>query len=204
MSIVTWPAFDTEAEFSWTLEDQAVPFKSVFGSQALVIGSPVWSVRLGGVPLRHADITALQLFIESLSGYRNQVALWHLRRPRPVGTLRGTLVLSGGHAQGATSLTIDGGAGQAGATLVAGDLLGLGSGITQQVVRVIANATANGSGVMTATLGTPLRNAFADGAAVTWDRPCALFRQREIAPPLVYVPGMVQPWALSLLEDWRP
>lgn len=203
MSAITWPDFPV-GTFSWTLEDQSVPFKSVFGSQALVVGSPVWSVRLTGVPMTHDAAGAMQLFLESLSGFKNQIALWNLRRPQPMGTLRGTLTLSGDHAQGATTLVLDGGVGQAGATLVAGDLLGIGSGITQQVVRVNANVTANGSGVISASLGTPLRNAFLSGQAVIWDRPCALFRQREITAPMVYVPGRVEPWSLALLEDWRP
>jgi hypothetical protein len=192
------------AAFSWTLEEKAIPFKSVFGSQALVVGSPTWSVEMTGLPLRHADAGRFRLFVEQLAGYRHQVALWDLSVPQPKGTLRGTLVLVGAHAQGSTSLLISGGSTQAGKTLLAGDRLGLGSGVTQQVLPVIADATADSAGEIVVSVGVPLRNGFSDGAAVEWDRPKALFRQRELAAPLTYVPGATQAWTLSLFEDWRP
>jgi hypothetical protein len=91
----------------------------------------------------------------------------------------------------------------AGATLLKNDLIGLGSGLTQQVVKVAADAMADGFGVIGITITPPLRNAFAAGAAVTWDRPKALFRQKSLNEGIEYQPVIGQAWALSLREDWR-
>jgi hypothetical protein len=94
---------------------------------------------------------------------------------------------------------------QASKTLLKGDLLGLGTGPTQQVVPIAADATANAAGQITVQLSTPLRNAFPAGTPVVWDKPKALFRQRQNSTGIEYVPGIIgQPWALDLIEDWRP
>lgn len=91
----------------------------------------------------------------------------------------------------------------AGKTLLKNDWLGIGSGLTQQVVKVAADATADINGVISVTTTTPLRNAFAAGAAVTWDKPKALFRQKSLNEGIEYQAVIGQPWALSLREDWR-
>lgn len=205
MAVLTWNNAYKVSSFRWNKLRRDVLFSSIFGSQALEGGSPLWEVDIQGAPQMNVEAHAMVAFLESLEGYRNQLALWNLAQPQPIGTMRGSMTLSSSAAQGAGSLVITAGAGQAGKTLLAGDLLGLGSGLTQQVVRVTANATANGSGVITVAIGTPLRNAFSGGAAVTWDRPTALFRQKSANSGIEYTPGIIgQPWSLSLVEDWRP
>jgi hypothetical protein len=139
-----------------------------------------------------------------LDGQVNQFELWDKMRPAPIGTMRGTLTLSSSAAQGASSLVITGGAGQASTTLKQGDLLGLGSGLTQQVVMVTADATANGSGVITASVKPSLRNAFTGGAIVTWDKPKALFRRTSSGVSWDYSAMIVSGFGMSFIEDWRP
>lgn len=113
-----------------------------------------------------------EAFIGSMRGQVNTVALWHFARPLPVGTLRGTLTLSSAAAQGAASVVVAGGAGQAGATLLAGDLIGVGG----LLLMVASDCIANGSGVVTVPITNRLRVAQSSGATVTWNKPTALFR----------------------------
>jgi hypothetical protein len=64
-----------------------------------------------------------------------------------------------------------------GKTLKKGDLLGIGSGTTQQVVMVTEDATSTSQGNITVQFQPPLRNAFSGGQSVVWDKPKALFRR---------------------------
>lgn len=90
-----------------------------------------------------------------------------------------------------------------GKTLLKGDLLGIGSGVTQQVVMVTANAVSTGQGNIVVNFKTPLRNGFAAGTEVRYDKPKALFRKVESdsswSSQTVYTGG----FDLSLIEDWR-
>jgi hypothetical protein len=334
MAVLTWNNAYKVSSFRWNKLRRDVLFSSIFGSQALEGGSPLWEVDIQGAPQMNVEAHAMVAFLESLEGYRNQLALWNLAQPQPVGTMRGTMTLSSSAAQGAGTLavastsdvelvsngtfdadvsgwassptfqssaawvggemqvsyvsasarqlqtipTVPGrqytmtvtqrrvtgtGSGYfgmvtaggsnvtvaassasttnvtrsvtftatattttialaittsgdvfafdnvsvrealAGRTLLAGDLLGIGSGPTQQVVRVTVDAVSNASGVITVSIGTPLCNAFTAGAAVIWDRPKALFRQKSANAGIEYTPGIGQPWSLSLVEDWR-
>lgn len=203
MSVITWPDFGVSS-FRWKKANKAIAFRSVFGAQAIEAATPLWEVDITGAIEARLTGISIQTFLESLNGFGNQLSLWNIGQTAPAGTMRGTMTLSADAAQGATSLVIDAGVGQAAKTLLAGDLVGLGSGLTQQVLRVSADATANGSGVITVIIGTALRNAFSAGAAVTWDKPAALFRVKEIPPALEFVGPNTTPWSLSLIEDWRP
>lgn len=201
--IFTWPDYCVST-FRWSKAEQAIVFKSMFGSQSLDVASPLWQVELAGVPALWAEADQIQTFIESLRGYTNQIALWDLSNAAPRGTLRGSPTFGATAEQGDTIIEIDVGIGQDGATLLRGDLIGFGSGITQQVVRVMADASADSAGILTVTVGTPLRNEFTAGAAIVWDKPKALFRQAALSDGIQKQPKFGQPWALSLLEDWRP
>lgn len=203
MSIITWDN-QKVSTFRWRKAHRAVVFSSIFGSQSQEGAGPLWEVEMAGVPMYWAEANRMVAFLESFDGYKNQLELWHLTQPVPNGTMRGVMVLAAAAAQGANSLQISAGGSQAGTTLLSGDLLGLGSGLTQQVVRVSADATADASGNIAVSIGTPLRNAFSAGAGVTWNKPKALFRQKTLNEGIEYLPVVGQPWSLSLVEDWRP
>lgn len=203
MSIITFPSTLKAAKMSWGEKRNDLEFRSQFGAQAVELMGPQWTVSLEPPTLREADSGAWKSLLMRLRGRTNQLALWDFARPAPRGTMRGTMTLNAGAAQGATSLAIVA-AGEAGKTLVEGDLLGLGSGATQQVVMVVADATANGSGVIAVTIEPPLRNAFSGGAAVTWDKPKALFRRSTSASNWDYAPGLLATgFGIALIEDWR-
>lgn len=202
MAVITYPDLCVSS-FRWMKVNQAMVFTSPFGSQAVDVSTPLWSVEMTGVPTKFDTADRIQTFLESLDGFRNQLALWNLARPVPKGTMRGSMVLSGAASQGDVVLTISAPT-EAGETLLAGDMLGIGSGLTQQVVRVMADATADSSGDILVTVGTPLRNAFPSGQAVIWDKPKALFRQTAVTDGIEYVPGIANAWTLQLVEDIRP
>lgn len=76
------------------------------------------------------------------------------------------------------------------ATLLAGDWLGLATG---QLVRVVADATANDSGAMTVSVRHMLRAQAASAGAVTLDRPTALFVRTESGLALPRQAGNAEP-----------
>jgi len=84
------------------------------------------------------------------------------------------------------------------ATLLAGDWLGLTGG---QLVRVVANATANDAGAMTVEVRHMLRSAVASASAVTLDKPTALYVRTEAGIALPRMPGNAEPgMSLDLVE----
>lgn len=87
--------------------------------------------------------------------------------------------------QGATATAYAGSA-----TLLGGDWLGLATG---QLVRVVADATANDAGAMTVDVRHMLRASVASGSAVTLDRPTALYVRTEAGLMLPRMPGLAAP-----------
>jgi hypothetical protein len=85
--------------------------------------------------------------------------------------------------------------GQAGTTLLAGDLLGVGG----LLLMVAADATANGSGVITVTLANRLRTAQSISAAVTWNQPTAPMRLLQNSG-VQYQPGFAGGISLDFAE----
>lgn len=203
MSVIALPSGLKIASMHWEQIRNDLEFRSIFGAQVLEASAPLWGVSLVAAPLKESGGGTWQALLMQLRGKSNQLSLHNVVRPVPLGTMRGTMVLNTAAAQGATTLGIIS-AGETTKTLLKGDLLGLGSGATQQVVMVVADATSNGSGVISATIEPPLRNAHSGGAAVTWNAPTALFRCREAPAKWDYQPGLiVSGFALNLIEDVR-
>jgi hypothetical protein len=138
-----------------------------------------------------------------LRGGVNHLSVYDPVRTAPQGTMRGTLTLNGTHGGGIVALSVTGGGGQAGATLKAGDWLQIGSGLgTSQLVKVMADATANGSGVISLTVEPPLRGGFSSGTAVTWNKTLGYYKQTS-EPAWSYAPArMAGGYAADLLESW--
>jgi hypothetical protein len=91
-----------------------------------------------------------------------------------------------------------------GKTLLKGDYIGFGSGVTQQVCMVVADSVSTSQGYMPVNIQPPLRNAFTQGSAITWDKPKVLFRQQESNNSWDYNSIMSSGYKMSLLEDPRP
>lgn len=187
MSAVTLPAPFVPNSCSLKLSVNQRVNASPFGGseQAVDLLNDRWLMSLDLPAGYSAQGAAIEAFINAMRGQSNWVALHHFARAVPRGTMRGSLTLSGAAAQGASSLIVTGGAGQAGTTLLAGDLFGV-SGL---LFMVASDCVANGSGVITAPIVNRLRMGLGAGLTVTWNRPTALFRL--VSTPVVeYAPGM--------------
>lgn len=155
-----------------------------------------WTFALDYAPHTLADQSALEGFWNRIRGRANRVQIWHMGRAAPRGTMRGSPTLSGSHARGALTLSITT---TAGATLLAGDLIGINS----QIVQAAADATADGAGTMTLQIVAPLRAAASNGTAVSWDKPTALFMVNNDQVRVPYGVGQVHPgFSVDLIEAW--
>jgi len=145
---------------------------SPFGGseQAIDLLNDRWMMSCSLPEKLHADAAWIEAFIGAMRGQVNNVALYHFVRPVPRGTVRGTLALNASASQGASSIEITGCSPSTG-TLLAGDMLGVGGLLL--MVREDCTAVA---GVITAPITNRLRVAQNSGAAVTWNKPTALFR----------------------------
>ncbi len=153
------------------LETNERAFASPYGGseQVLDMGNDRWSASVI-LPAGPPEIAMRNgAFINALRGQTNICYLWHLAQPVPLGTMRGTPTAQAA-AIGSQSLVLNS---VAGATLLAGDMIGV-SGLLLQVAE---DATANGAGVMVVKVVNKLRLAVANGSAVTWNRPTAPFRK---------------------------
>lgn len=91
-----------------------------------------------------------------------------------------------------------------GKTLLQGDYLGIGSGLTQQVVMVVEDADSSDGRSITVQVEPALRNAFSIGEAVTWNRPKALFRRVNSRFGWENHAAVVEGFTLDLIESWVP
>jgi hypothetical protein len=208
MTVITFPSTLFVKSMRWERLDQDVTFSSVFGRQSATQMAPLWKAALTFNELDEASSGAYQSLLMKLEGSKHQLALWNVGRPVPLGTYTGasgTTVISGGTvAVGASSLTFTN-ATYASCTLVEGDMVGVnqGSTSTQQVVMVTADATANGSGVITVSVKPALRNTVTNGSTVILQQPKVLFRQQSNASGWDYERNTVSGFNLDLLEDPR-
>lgn len=185
MSLLNLPAWFVPSTVSLDLATNQRVGSSIFGGseQAVDLLNDRWVMNVSLPDSLHVAAAAREAFIASFRGQVNWVSLWHFVRARPRGTMRGTPVLVGAHAQGASALSIT--SGTAGSTLLAGDMLGVGG----LLCMVQSDVTLDGSGAGSVPLVNRLRAGQSNGAAVTWDKPAALFRLLDHAG-VVYQPGM--------------
>lgn len=180
------------------------------GSQQVrVLAPPRWTLRL--VQPEHmaqAEGSAWLALCLQLRGRVNLLAAWDPARPAPAGTLRGNLTLASAAAVGAVAVSVTGGAGQAGNTVVQGDWLQIGSGLgTSQLVMCTGAATADAAGLVAIAFEPPLRAAFATATAVTWDKPLAYYRQQTDAATWTVANGgragpLFTGLSMDLMESW--
>lgn len=169
---------------SFTMRQQSVQrvFASSFGGSEQVVDlqNDRWLVSLSLPNRLHADAARVEAFIAALRGMANTVALYHWVRKQPRGSMRGAPTAQ---AQGAGSGTLPINT-VPGATLLAGDMIGVGGLLLQ----IAEDATANGAGVLAAPLVNRLRIPVAAGSSVFWDRPVAPFRLSSTSA-VQYIPG---------------
>lgn len=167
---------------------------SPFGGSEQVVDmlNDRWTFSLEFTPRKLRLAAPLEAFIASLRGQTNTVGLWHFARPLPAGTMRGAPVLAASAAQGAASISIQT---AAGATLLAGDLVG----VAGLLLMVQSNALANGAGVMVVPIVNRLRLALSSGAAVAWDKPLVQCTMLATSGQQ-YTPGVAQAVQFDFVE----
>ena len=203
MSVINIPVGLKVAGASWGQHRNDIVQGSSFGAQAFEGSAPLWITSFGAPTLKEQNSGQWQVLLLQLRGYTNQLALHNLIRPVPLGSMRGAMTFNAAAVLGATSLSIIA-AGQAGKTLLQGDYLGVGAGLTQQVVMVTADAVANGAGVIVVETEPPLRNAFGAAAVVVWDKPKALFRRASSGSQWRYQRQRMSGFAIDLIENVQP
>ncbi len=195
MSTITRPTqFIPRACTLMLATNQRVSASPFGGSeQAVDMLNDRWMMSCDLPPASHGNAAWLEAFIGSMRGQVNVVALYHFARPQPRGTARGTMLINGAVAQGASSIAIDGISPSTG-TLLAGDMLG----VAGQLFMVAADVTASG-GAATVTIVNRVRTAIADNSSVTWDRPTTLFRLVS-SPSVAFAPGLATPTGFDFAE----
>lgn len=206
MAVLTLPATLKVRKFDFGQERFDMEFSSgdTGTSQVRVLAPSRWACALVAPQwLRTTEAAVWRDLILRLQGRINQIAVYEFDHTAPAGTMRGALTLASSVAAGAVSISVTGGAGQAGTTMLAGDWIGIGSGSTRQLVNVAADATANGSGVIALTISQPSRWAQSSGSSVTWDKPTALFRQRSSQNGWTREGDVRTGYSLDLIESWE-
>lgn len=155
-----------------------------------------WGWSLTMPPMSRNERDDFEGWLVGLSGMEHRVSIFDWQRPAPRGTCTTTgVTMNATAAQWATSLQLAGCG--VGGTLLRGDWLSVGG----QLCRVVADATANGSGVMTVEIRHALRAQASSGAAVTLVQPTALYILTEPTVELPRQPGWAQPsLGLDLVE----
>lgn len=194
-------------QFQPGADPQTLVVRSILNQSIQTQGMPgkLWS--FGMVLPATTDLVkraAVEAWFDSLNGQATRVNIWHYgRRGGPLGNKRGwpmgTINTSGvqvssAAAQFAQTVVLKGCG--AGATLLPGDMLGIGG----QLIMNPALATANGSGVMTVIVTGGLRSAAAVNGAVTLIRPTA---QCVLADPKwrsSYEPGVSTEFGIDWVE----
>ncbi len=142
------------------------------------------TLRLG--PLKGATrAAARQAYFNKLRG-ANFIAAHCFRMPAPNGTQRGTPTLNAAVAQGALTLPLANCTN--GATLLSGDILGIGGEWF-----MVADAITFSGTTGTVNVCNRVRNAagFSSGAAVTWDKPITTWRVSGLPVEVLCVPGQL-------------
>jgi hypothetical protein len=162
--------------------------------QAVDLMSEVWRTQLD-LPddISNAMGGQLEALIDRLKGRVNKLAVGNFKRREPLGTMRGTPIVATLAAQLANTLIIQT---TAGASLLAGDMLGV-SGL---LLRVLADAVADGSGLITVEIAPRLRVAVAAGATVIWSQPTSNFVLAADGVPIDWHPGFYAGPQLDLIE----
>lgn len=137
-----------------------------------------------------ADRGLLMALLQKLRGGSNRLLIWNLMRPAPLGTMRGSPVVSASAAANAYQVSVSGSG-----TLLPGDRIGFGAG--GQRVEVVEPVTLGGP----VTFEPPLRAPVTAGTAVVWDRP--LLRLVLTTPDLpdAYEKTRLPGFALDFVEE---
>lgn len=193
MATITLPAGFSARDFTMRLVTNQRSFSSPFGGSEQVVDllNDRWSISLTMPSSSTADAARIEAFVNAMRGMTNTCNLYHMQRKVPRGTMRGSPIIDT-VAQGAATLRI---ITTAGATLLAGDMIGA-DGLLFQVAQ---DAVANGVGTLEFPIVNRARRGIVAGSAVTWDKPTAPFRMLSTGS-VNYQPGYADGVSLDFAE----
>lgn len=203
MSTIDWPAELMGAQVQFFLRKAGMQFVAPFNGQVQAIDfvADRWIASITLPPRRRIVSGVAEALADWLAGGVNRVRLWnfsagHNSAPGvPRGTLRGSPTLTSSSAQGADVLAITG---TPGATLLAGDMLQVGS----QLFRVFQPVTFSGGGTAAVQVVNRARTALAAGAPVVWNRPTVEMLMPAFSAPGTHVPRNYLPAVFDLEEAY--
>lgn len=180
MAIIAWPSAIVPNGIDWDWPDNdIVQRSSVNGATKVLDFGPAerLTARFAFPQFDEAKQLAFQAFAAQLRGAKNSFRYPLVERDQHALTL--TVQVNGTTGGGATSLVLKG-------LPNSTTLLAAGRAITvtlangdEQPIPLAGDLISNGSGIATATLGTPLRYQANANAAVETKRPWALLRARN-------------------------
>lgn len=225
-TIYDWPAEFNASGFSLRLRRNTRDFTSPYSqtTQTLELGGERWVAEVTlSISDRYAPVTLKrEAFADKLAGGINRVRLWHLFNPSAGGTFTAApvawAITDGGSAWPVTNsgsawpitdgtpalfATVPAGAStcviqsRPGRTATEGSMLG----INGQLVRLMADATADASGRLALTFAPRARYEWpAYSSPIVTTRPAAVFRlQGEVPTP--WSAGLVAGATFDLIED---
>ena len=167
---------------------------------------------------------AREAFFNRLKASSNLISIGHQKLKAPQGTMRGAVAATWKNSSAATAMWKNSSAATAtwmagnpvvafdipqlantgyiwtlpGATLLAGDWIGLGG----QLVQIMANATADGTGLMAIEFQGRARTLIPAGTQILWSAPTSNFILKPGTPnvPTSWTPGMVDGATIELIE----
>ena len=202
MAVYDFPEALKASVASFCLSKAGVQFTSPFNGTTQSVGfvAERWKCSITTPGIATGQSGATEAYLNLLAGGLNFLRIYHPGRPMPAGTLSGSPIIQTAAARGATQIVL--GNCTPGATLKAGDMLGVAVGT--QLFQVAFNCTANLAGTMTVPIVNRVRAGISAGAAVTWNKPTALFCCPAMRNDTVHRPGYLDAAAIDLVEVWDP
>lgn len=139
-----------------------------------------WEMTVELVPMKRATSAPWLAALMSLNGREGTFYFGDTAYASPRGVGTGTPLIKGASQTGYDLIT-DGWTVSTTGILKAGDWIQLGSGSTQRLHMVMADADSDASGDSTITLWPRVRSAFADDTAITTASPKGVFRLTDPA-----------------------
>lgn len=180
----------------------AQEFRSSFDGSVQTVelaGSAAWQFVAEWPTLTEADARIFNGWLAQLRGYANRFTAYNWQRPVPNGTINlSGVTTSSSLSIGSTSVNLAGCGNTK--TLLIGDMIGI-NGELKMVVATDKTSDAGGA-ISAVTFEPPMRAAITSGAAVTLDKPTAVFKLEGDAPRPAVRPPVFTSITLVAKECW--
>ena len=143
-------------------------------SQIYVHGGGWYELEVRMPPMARADAEDVVAFLLGLNGVQGTFAFGDLANTSPRGTWAGSPKVLGAHAAGVKTVAMDGFS--VGGTVKNGDWLQAGTGASAHLHKVVKDATADGSGLLTLEIWPGTRAALADNDTFVTSSPKGVWR----------------------------